>query len=91
MKIESDSERAEVERLILRTAKCLKLCQEMMAIDSKDSICAQETNSLSILATSLRIMVDRGQMRNCTCFRLLDLILDLQEAAVSDRKAELGI
>jgi hypothetical protein len=91
MKLESDSERAEVDRLIQRTTKCLKLVQEMKALDPDESICARETSSLSALATALRIMVDRGQMRNCTCFRLLDLILDLQEAAVSDRKAELGI
>jgi hypothetical protein len=91
MTLESESERAELERLIQRTAKCLRLVQDIQAVDPNESICAQETNSLATLAAALRIMVDRGQMRNCTFFRLVDLILDLQEAAVSDRKAELGI
>lgn len=91
MKLQSESERAEAERLILRTVNCLKLVREMKTLDSSPSICGDETNSLARIAVSLRIMVDTGKMRNCTCFRLLDLILDLQEEAVSDRKAELGI
>ena len=64
----------------------------MGAIDpNPNCICGREANCLSMLAASLRIMVDYGSMRNSTCFRLLDLILDLQESAVSDRKAELGL
>ena len=92
MKLESDSERAEVQRLRKRTEKCVKLCQEMGAIDpNPNCICGQEAYSLSALALGLRNMVETGRMRNSTCFRLLDLILDLQESAVSDRKAELGL
>ena len=91
MKASSSSERAEAFRIAARAEHVAQLCGKMDEFDSEPSQIGRESDFLTNLIRHVRIQAEAKQIRFPKALRLFELILDLQEEAIADRCAELGV
>ncbi len=83
-------ERLTADRLAERARRCAQLCEELDALDRVDSPFSVEADALCDVLDLLRLLVDTQRLRFSTAVPLMDLVFDLQEATIAERKRQIG-
>ncbi len=77
-------------RLSARSMDLSRQCGRMAAVDSQSTIFSREADTLSGISHYLTAAVDSGHLRLSTAFALMETLFDLQQEALTERKAEIA-
>jgi hypothetical protein len=91
MRHRTPEEQARLQEQYARVNRCLADLERFSLIDRQESEASRESLALSNLSGILPELCEAGQLRVASVIRIMQVIIDIQEEIIVERKLQLAM